>query len=163
MLILARSGGGRATDSIELFSPPARAEENGVFRTFFWMHGFRYLDQSQHDRILSLQPGEELFPSPESDNRVDPHAIQLLTADHAKVGYAPRYLANEANGLLNAGVNGRIFVERVNPYPAPAQQRLLCRLEACWPSNFQPFASDTYQPIAPDATDLRHWSQWPQS
>jgi len=163
MLILARSGGGRATDSIELFSFPARTEENGAFRTFFWMHGFRYLDQGQHYRILSLQPGEELFATPEPDNPVDPHAIQLLTADHAKVGYAPRYLANEVMGSLNAGVNGRIFVERVNPYPAPTQQRLLCRLDACWPSNFQPFTSDAYQPIPTDATDLRHWAQWPQA
>jgi hypothetical protein len=162
MLILARSGGGRATDSIELFAFPARTEENGAFRTFFWMHGFRYLDAGQQSRVRSLQPGEELFASPQRDNPVDSNAIQLVTADHTKVGYAPRYLASGVMDFLSAGVNCRIFVERVN-LSAPTQQRLLCRLEAsCWPPEFQPFASDTYQPIPPDATDLRHWAQWPQ-
>jgi hypothetical protein len=78
------------------------------------------------------------------------------------VGYVPRYLASEAIPFLNANIEFRVYVERVNPPPAPTQQRLLCRLEACWPNNFQPFASDTYQPVPADATDLSHWSQWPQ-
>lgn len=161
MLILARSGGTRATDSIELFSLPVRAKEDETFHTFFWMHGFRYLDPVQQSRVLSLQPGEELFASPEPKNAVDPNAIQLLSADHVKVDYAPRYLAYGVVGLLNATVNCRIFVERVNPRPAPTQQRLLCRLEASWPSDFQPFSSDIYQPISSRATDLSLWTQWP--
>jgi hypothetical protein len=119
------------------------------------MHGFRYLDGQQQARVLSLKPGEELIASPQLDNPIDPNAIQLVTADHTKVGYAPRYLASEVMDVLNGNVNCRTFVERVNPHPAPTQQRLLCRLEACWPNSFQPFASDTYQPIPSDATDLR--------
>jgi len=162
MHILARSGGGRTTDSIELFSLPTRAGKNGTLRTFFWMHGFRYLDPVQQDCVLRLQPGEELFASQQRDNAVDSNAIRLETADHTPVGYMPRYLASEALSLFNSNCEFRVLVERVNPPPAPTQQRLLCRLEACWPSDFQPFASDTYQPIPADATDLRHWSQWPQ-
>jgi len=155
MLILTRSGGTRATDSIELFSPPIHVEEDGVFQTFFWMHGFRYLDVQQQARVLSLQPGEELFPSPENCNPVDPQAIQLLTVERIKVGFAPRYLANEVTEFLNSDAKCRIFVERVNPNPAPTQQRLLCRLDACWPSHSLPFSSDKYQPIPSGAVDLR--------
>lgn len=155
MLILARSGGGRTTDSIELFSLPTRTGENGAFRTFFWMHGFRYLDRVQQDRVLQLSPGEELFALRQTDNVVDSNAIRLETTDHTWVGYMPRYLASEAISLLNSNRELRILVERVNPPPAPTQQRLLCRLEGHWSIDFQPFASNTYQPISADATDLR--------
>ena len=73
---------------------------------FFWMHGFRYLDRVQQDCVLRLQPGEELFASQQRDNAVDSNAIRLETADHAPVGYMPRYLASEAISLFNS--NSRI-------------------------------------------------------
>jgi HIRAN domain len=155
MLILARSGGTRATDSIELFPLPVRADENGIFQTFFWMHGFRHLDDGQRSRVLSLQPGEELFAWPNADNPVDPNAIQLRTTEQIMIGYLPRYLTNDVVHFLNAGVEFHVFVERVNPPPAPTQQRLLCRFDAAWPKDFQPFASDTFQPVCSDAIDLR--------
>ncbi len=40
-------------------------------------------------------------------------------------------------------------------HPAPIQQRLLCRLQACWPDDFIPFASQRYQPLSDRATRLR--------
>ena len=90
---------------------------------------------------------------------MDSNAIRLEIADHVPVGYLPRYLASEAISLFNSNRELRVLVERVNPPPAPTQQWLLCRLKACWPSNFQPFASDTYQPIPAEATNLRQWPQ----
>jgi len=159
MLILARSGGGRTTDSVELFSLPSRTGGNGTLYTYFWMHGFRYLDPIQQDSVLRLQPGEELFASPQKDNAVDSNAVRLETSHHVVVGYLPRYLASEAISLFNSNCEFRVLVERVNPPPAPTQQRLLCRLEGCWPTDVPPFASNTYQPVPSDAVDLRHWSQ----
>ncbi|HEY8751171.1 MAG TPA: hypothetical protein VIM11_24520 [Tepidisphaeraceae bacterium] len=38
-------------------------------------------------------------------------------------------------------------VERVNP-GAPLQQRLLCRMNSCWPSGFSPCHDEDFQPIA---------------
>jgi hypothetical protein len=155
MLILARSGGTRATDSIELFCLPIRSEDGAEFHTYFWMHGFRHMEEGRQSRVLSLQPGEELLALPERGNSFDSNAIQLVTADHVKVGYMPRYLASEINRSLNAGVAYRTFVERVNPSPAPTQQRLLCRLEATCPDGFGPFGGDIYQPISAEATKLQ--------
>jgi len=154
MAILSRSGGTRATDSIELFPLPVRTADGNATPTFFWMHGFRYLDAAQQQRILSLQAGEELSASSNGNNPVDPGAIQLLTTDQVMVGYLPRYLAGEVSQYPRHGVEFHVYVERVNPPPAPTQQRLLCRLVAVLPGDFQPFASETYQPIAADATEL---------
>jgi HIRAN domain len=154
MAILARSGGTRATDSIEMFHVPPTTENGDSFQTFFWMHGYRYLDPQQQARILTLRHGEELFPAATPLENVDANAIRLLTADHFMVGYLPRYLAGEIIHFLNNGVDIHLFVERVNPPPSPSQQRLLCRLDARRSGDFLPFSGETYQPISPDATEL---------
>jgi hypothetical protein len=31
---------------------------------------------------------------------------------------------------------------------APLQQRLLCRMQSCWPDDFQPCSGHEFQPIA---------------
>jgi hypothetical protein len=154
MTILARSGGARATDSIELFSLPMRSVDEGTCHTYFWMHGFRHLGGEQQNRVLSLRPGEELLALPDRDNAFDRHAIELQTADQTRVGYMPRYLASEVIGFTESGANCRAFVERVNPAPAPTQQRLLCRLDLTWTNGFQNSSGDNYQPISSDAMDL---------
>jgi hypothetical protein len=154
MLILARSGGTRATDSIELFQLPAWDESTHRYQSFLWMHGYRYLKLEEQSRIASLAPGDELLPRREPTNAVDPAALQLFSPDGVLVGYVPRYLASDAVHLLQQCEPYKVFVERVNQDPAPTQQRLLCRLESSWPNRFVSYAQDVYQPISNDAVKL---------
>jgi hypothetical protein len=44
----------------------------------------------------------------------------------------------------------KVHVHRVNR-DAPLQQRLLCRMHACWPAGFKPCSGDEFQPI-PEGT-----------
>jgi hypothetical protein len=162
MTILTRSGGGRTTDSVEMFEMPRFNAEGNPYRTHFLAHGLGYLHPSSLQRISELQPGDRLKLMCDCQNDADHWALALRSADRVIVGYMPRYLVGDAVSLLNGCEIVHCYVAQVNPPSAPLQQRLLCRLEACWPSNFQPFASDTYQPIPADTTDLRRWSQWPQ-
>jgi hypothetical protein len=162
MTILTRSGGGRTTDSVEMFEVPKFNPDGNPFRTHFLAHGLGYLHPSSLQRISELRPGDNLRLMCDCQNDADQWALALRSADRVIVGYMPRYLVGDAFNLLEGCETVDCFVVQVNPLSAPLQQRLLCRLEACWPDDFQPFASDTYQPIPAGATDLRIWSQWPQ-
>jgi hypothetical protein len=154
MLILARSGGTRATDSLELFQLPVWDESVGCYQNFFWMHGFRHLAPDQQGRIAALASGDELMARQEPTNSFDPRALQLFSPDGVFVGYIPRYLASDAVHLLQSCEYFKVFVERVNHDPAPTQQRLLCRLVSCWPEGFVPCAQEVYQPISNNAVKL---------
>ncbi len=86
-------------------------------------------------------------------NPVDVKALALRTAERQEqdmylVGYCPRYLNSDFAKLIDADESGiTATVERVNPPPAPVQFRVLCRLEARWPKDFEPFSSFDYLPI----------------
>jgi hypothetical protein len=162
MTILTRSGGGRTTDSVEMFEVPRLHLEGNPYRIHFLAHGLGRLNPTSLARIAGLQPGERLMID-DCQNGAERQALALLTEDCTIVGYMPLYLVGDALNLQNWCHIVECLVARVNPPSEPLQQRLLCRLEAsCWPPEFRPFASDTYQPIPAEATDLRHWSQWPQ-
>ncbi|CAG0966038.1 hypothetical protein PHYC_00989 [Phycisphaerales bacterium] len=155
--ILMRSGGGRVTDSLEMFEVPRVAEEGSPYQTRFLAHGIRYLNPESQQRVLSLKMDERLLIMHDCQNDADRSALALRTEDRVIVGYLPRYLLGDAFQLLNVCEIVEVFVARVNPSPAPLQQRLLCRLESCWPENFRPFCGDHYRPMPSDATDLSSW------
>jgi len=60
----------------------------------------------------------------------------------------PRYLARDvwqiAGGCDPDFIN--VTVARVNR-DAPLQQRLLCKMRACWPDGFVPCSDEDFQPI----------------
>jgi hypothetical protein len=64
------------------------------------------------------------------------------------LGYVPRYLAHDVWELFQSCESKfvNVFVHRVNR-DAPLQQRLLCRMHACWPEGFQPCSGEEFQPI----------------
>ena len=149
---LARSGGRRTTDAVELFPLPDFDEETYLYRTYFLAHAIRYLPNASQQRIQSLRPEERLLVMHDCQNEVDPKAIALRTMDRVIVGHMPSFLLEDAHDLVWQCSVFEVFVARVNPSPAPMQQRLLCRLQACWPDDFTPFSSPRYQPISPEAT-----------
>ena len=71
--------------------------------------------------------------------------------EQTQIGYVPRYLANDVWHLVQRCDNEfiELFVARVNK-DAPLQNRLLCRMHACWPDGFQPCSSEDFAPIPAD-------------
>lgn len=144
--ILTRSGGRRSTDPLELYPRPVRNAE-GCFETFFMLHGIRYTPPESQTRIIKLIPGENLLAMWDMQNQADHTALALRTLDRYIIGYVPRYLLDDSWGLVNNCSWMDVTVSQVNPPPAPIQQRLLCRLLACWPTDYRPCASEEYEPI----------------
>lgn len=147
MKVLARSGGVRATDQVEVFPFPERTKD-GKYIAHFFAHGVRYLEEDSQKLIESLSPGELLTLVPEPENEHDALAIQVQGRG-AKLGYCPRYLNQDFHILLGQSKEVTLTVEKVNPSPAPVQLKLLCSLIADWPSGFEPFADEAYHPVQP--------------
>ena len=90
-------------------------------------------------------------------NESDPQAVALRPAagDRFIIGYVPRYLARNVWKIMQGCSPDfiKVAVERVNK-DAPLQQRLLCRMNACWPEGFRPCDDEAFRPI-PDHVAAR--------
>ena len=102
------------------------------------------------ERISELKEGDQLYLMPDLFNQVDPHAVALRTGDEGRflIGYVPRYLANDLWTLFGKcdREHIQVIVHRINR-DAPMQQRLLCRMHACWPAGFEPCSDESFDPI----------------
>jgi len=133
------------------WSPIGRLQfERGIYVNKFFLHGLRYLPDSARERVFALRPEEPLVPMLDLCNPADPHAVALRTIEGGQVmvGYVPRYLARDVRRIFEGCHPDfiQIFAQRVNK-DAPLQQRLLCRMQACWPDGFQPCSGEEFQPI----------------
>ncbi|MGA2596998.1 MAG: HIRAN domain-containing protein [Bryobacteraceae bacterium] len=151
MAILARSGGRRVTDNLEVFACPEKNEQ-GDYEIHFLVHGLSHMPGSSADRALQLEPGEPLLALRDFQNPKDPDAIALRTAERCErdmylIGYCPRYLGADFLQLLKCDCLAKISVERVNPPPAPVQFRVVCKAVIRWPEGFVPFSSEEYEPL----------------
>lgn len=155
LAVLGVTEGRRATDSLEVFPCPLPDGE-GCYTTKFFLHGIRWMPSAAIERISTLQPGETLGLMLDRNNRYDPQAVAIRTSikgDRFWIGYVPRYLASDVRQLCmqcDPDVIS-VTVERVN-LDAPLQHRLLCRMKACWPSNFRPCAGLEFQLIVGEAS-----------
>jgi hypothetical protein len=148
--VLGITEGRRATDSLELFPCPVPDAE-GCYLNKFFLHGVRYVPPAALERIAALEQGERLIPMFDDLNEFDSQAVAVRTGDERDrmmIGYVPRYLAREVRELcaLCDPAFVELRVERVNG-GAPLQQRLLCRMNSCWPSGFSPCHDEDFQPI----------------
>lgn len=151
--ILARSGGKKATDYLEVFPCP-EPDKSGLYHIHFFIHGLRYRPSAAIERVDTLKSHERLHLMHDIQNAQDPRALALRTNDDHSIGYCPRYLVEDVHVLLKQDpqlVN--VHVERVNPAPTPIQHRLLCNMTAKWPSDFKPFSSNQYQPLIDPVTN----------
>lgn len=136
---LARSGGVRVTDNMQLFPVPENI--NGKYEVNFFSHGIRHLAPNYIDRIGHLTQGSKLHIMADLQNNRDHFALALRTDDPPElVGYVPRFFARDFNRLLNTNgaENVHVFVEKIN-LNAPLQFRLFCQIKTFWPTNFKPF------------------------
>lgn len=150
IVLLGRSGGRRMTDALELFPCPDM-NEAGEYQVRFFVHGVSHLPTDSLKRIEQLKHNDHLLLFHDFQNPYDPNALGLRTSESNGgrhiVGYCPCYLLPDAFQLLRDCPGAPfVTVERVNPEPAPAQMRLLCKLTACWPEGgFRPCASDDFK------------------
>jgi len=160
LAILGITEGRRETDAVEVFPCPQR-DETGCYTGKFFVHGIRWLDQAELERVAELSAGESLSFQLEDENPNDGQAVAIWTQDgehRRRIGYVPRYIARDARHLLAACAPEDIHlrVERVNK-DAPMQQRLLCKFTSCWPDGFAPCSGEEFLPIVnpvPSASSL---------
>lgn len=150
--LLAVTEGIRQTDAIELFAPPIQ-NADGFLSSKFFLHGLSRMTEFAEQHVERLRPNDPLKLVLEPQNVFDPNAIGLygVEVSGVKLGYVPRYLARDLNRIIEqCGLeNVWITVEKVNS-DAPLQQRLLCRLKACWPPGFVPCSDIEFSPINSD-------------
>jgi hypothetical protein len=124
--MLARTGGGRATDTVQVVPEPL-AGDAGSAEQLFLASGVRHLPQT--DELLSrLQQGDVLVLRDEPDNEHDPRAILLDAQADRPVGWVPSYMLDEVHEARQGGTSVRVFVEKANGPDTPAHLRLLCRM-----------------------------------
>ena len=144
MDMLAVSGGSRVTDSYEVF-PKLVKSPDGAFVCRFFLHGGHRINFSAQERINRLEQGESLHAAAELTNPVRELAFQVQTTDYYMIGWAPRYLAPD---LVQVEAPGSISLKvvRVNPMPAPSEQRVLVELSGQWEKH-EPMTGPDFQPL----------------
>jgi HIRAN domain len=148
IVILGVTEGIRQTDAVEVFPCPVPDMDGCYFNKFF-LHGIRWMPQPAMERVGRLVEGESLKLMLDFQNEYDPQAVAVRTlSEQMQIGYVPRYLANDV-WQLNEQCHPdyiQLSVARVNA-DAPLQNRLLCRMNACWPDGFQPCSGPDFLPI----------------
>lgn len=143
---LARTGGLRVTDSLELILCPEPTSSN-LYEAYFFSRGLRHLPEESQNRSTTLTEGEKLFLMKDIQNDHDGLALLLRTDDPVTVvGYVPRYHCEEFSQLIDLLGSDvpRVTVEKVN-IDAPIQYRVLCKFSAPWPMQFQPCKAKEYE------------------
>lgn len=146
--VLGITGGERQTDPLEVF-PKITTDADGTFRCRFFLHGWRHVNLASQERLAELLAGEALQVAMEINNPATGAAIQLQTAnDYHMLGWAPRYLVHDLLGAMSQSVaDMRARVVRVNPPPAPHNQRVLVELEGRYPVGVEPMSATEFQPV----------------
>jgi hypothetical protein len=150
MDVLAISEGKRQTDNLEVF-PQIQPRRDGSFACRFFLHGWRYTNEHAQARLARLREGERLRVAVELNNPATGAAIQLQDADdYFMLGWSPRYLVQD---LLKAMAESHQAIEatvvRLNPEPAPHNQRVLVELSGKFPASYHPMDSAEFQPLMP--------------
>ena len=152
---LARTGGLRATDTIELIPEPE--PENGRYVAFFFARGIRHLPSATIQFIDQLSVGDRLFIAKDVQNEADPFALLLRTKEPVSlIGYAPRYYSEDFS-ILASGEDVRsacVTVERINR-DAPLPYRVLCRIDAPWPMSFAACKNSKFTSLANGKVELK--------
>jgi hypothetical protein len=125
--ILARSGGGRATDTVHLVPEPVLTPE-GFIGLRFLASGVRHADPDG-THLSAVSTGDLLAVRDDDDNEVNPLALLLDNTSGAPVGWVPDYLLDTVRGLREA-YDLEVVAEVVNSPDTPAHLRLLCQLRA---------------------------------
>ena len=108
-----------------------------VTATLFFVRGIRHREGAM-EAVTELQPGGLLELKDEPDNKYNPRAVLVRTADGKDVGWVPDDLVEMVHDLRRlAGTEAvSITVEHLNPPDVAPSMRLICRLTAPWPDGY---------------------------
>lgn len=147
LLLTARMGGDRATDTLQINPVPERGRD-GRYKAVFFCHGTRHVSFTGQARVATLRPGERLFPMFDFQNPFDADAIALRSDDPPEmIGYCPRYLATDFKKIAAAVGNRFQFAVKQFNHDAPPQYQLLCEASGPWPLHFSPFDDNDHQTV----------------
>lgn len=124
--VLARTGGGRATDTFHVVDRPLRGEDH--FESRFFVSGLRHVPGAA-TLLADVQPGDRLELRPEPDNVSNSKAVIIDVESRQQLGWVPDWLCGEVTEMIDQGWEIALVAERVNP-DAPSHTRVLCRLNA---------------------------------
>lgn len=145
MLLLARSGGQRATDSLEVF-PSLTRHVNGNYEFYFFSRELRQLPKETRNRINFMSQNEPLRFIPTILNKRKTYAMTLQADDSVRVGFCPSYLVENFWPSIAQMKKMSLTIAKVNP-EAPLQFRLWCRWLFSLPENCQPFSQVEFKEI----------------
>jgi hypothetical protein len=148
ILVLGVTEGLRQTDAIEVFPCPT-PDADGCYIAQFFLHGIRWMPKTAADRVNALEVGAPLKLMLDLQNAHDPQAVAVRTdAERMIIGYVPRYMARDTWQILFQCDPEIVELEvaRINR-DAPLQNRVLCRMRACWPDDFRPCSDEDFEPI----------------
>lgn len=146
--ILSVTGGERQTDNLQVF-PKIERQKDGTFCCRFFLHGVRHTPDTAQAAITGLKPGDTLRIAMELNNPATTRALQVETDDYHMIGWAPRYLIDDLKQAIDESpdaVVGRVV--RVNPAPAPTNQRILVELTGRIPEGHSLMSGSDFQLIA---------------
>lgn len=127
--VLARTGGGRETDTFHVVQEPEPVRGGGSTVRFF-ASGLRHIDGLEA-RLDEVQPGDRLSLRPEPTNENDPRAILIDVESGLAVGWVPAWLLDDVHEWMRECAPV-MAVEQVN-LDAPWHLRLLCRVDVSLP------------------------------
>jgi hypothetical protein len=155
---IARSGGRREGDTLQLFPVPT-VDDSGVMSCAFLVHGVRHiLDRplltgsgrrlivgpELETSISSLRHGDDLYLRSEPDNPVNPDALLITTVSGFPLGWLPDLLVDDVRSQDFTAAS--VVVERVNGPDALWHLRILARISVPVSPGFRPFSSPEWQP-----------------
>ena len=147
LTLLARSGGLRATDRLEIYAAPKPQSDASSCVWSFLLRGIRHLPASAEQRIATLSPGARLYVMRDVQNQHSSSALLLRSDDKVNLGYIPDLLVDDLAGRDLSFDNFIVTVAQINPHPSPVQHRVLCNLQTRWPDAYRPFMSERFNPI----------------
>ena len=141
--ILAKSGGYRQGDSIELLQLP---ETNRLGQTSctFLVHGVRYRGEDASCRISRLWRGEQLELIPDPTNKTKPLAV-FVGSSGPPLGYVPNPLVGYIQALLPNDPS--VTVVRANGPEVGPHMRLLVKVEGLL-EGVHPFSGPDWETAA---------------
>ncbi|WP_367647463.1 HIRAN domain-containing protein [Brevibacterium sp. CT2-23B] len=141
--ILARSGGIRKNDTIELLPLPSVDPQGNHSLTFF-VHGVRHLEDRNSYAVLdSLTPGDRLEIEREPMNMESELALRVESQD-AKLGYVPHPLIEYIGSAVRKNKYSLTVVQR-NSAEAGFHQRLLVEFRCPGSSSAGDFAGSRWE------------------
>lgn len=145
LAILARSGGRRVGDKLQLAAEPV-IERDGATTSSFLVHGIRFVPPEADAALAHLRPGDQLRLVRDDENPVNPDALYVTAPDETPLGWVPELLVDYVNVILRSS-SCDIRVLRINSRTLPSHLRLLVKVTGRVTPGYQVFAGGPWESI----------------